>query len=132
MESFKVLLVDDEVEFVSTLAERLRIRGIDTLVATDGQEALGIVEKERPRVVVLDIMMPGIGGLDILRYIRDHYRGVEVILLTGRGSTREGVMGMNLGAFDFLLKPAKIEELIPRMMEAARRAGQETTEAEEA
>jgi DNA-binding response OmpR family regulator len=119
MADWTALLVDDEEEFVSTLAERLQLRGIDTRVATDGEHALEIVASERPRVVVLDIMMPGLGGLDILEIIRERHPGVEVILLTGRGSTKEGLQGMDLGAFDFLLKPAKIEELIPRMEAAA-------------
>jgi DNA-binding response OmpR family regulator len=122
MEDWKALLVDDEIEFVSTLAERLRLRGIDALVATEGQEALAIVERECPLVVVLDIMMPGLGGLDILRALRERHPEVQVILLTGRGSTKEGMQGMSLGAFDFLLKPAKIEELIPRMVAASRKA----------
>jgi len=122
MADWVALLVDDEEEFVSTLAERLRLRGIDTLVATDGERALEFVESHRPRVVVLDIMMPGLGGLDLLPIIRQRHPGVEVILLTGRGSTREGLQGMSLGAFDFLLKPVKIEELIPRMDAAAEKA----------
>jgi DNA-binding response OmpR family regulator len=81
--------------------------------------------------VVLDVMMPGLGGLDILKIIRERHPGVEVILLTGRGSTKEGLQGMSLGAFDFLLKPAKIEELIPRMEAAAKKATQEGGEAPE-
>jgi len=124
------LLVDDEEEFASTLAERLRLRGIETLVATGGRRALELVESERPAVVVLDIMMPGLGGLETLKIIRERHPGVEVILLTGRGSTREGLEGMDLGAFDFLLKPAKIEELIPRMEAAAERAARAEGEAE--
>ena len=122
MEDWTALLVDDEEEFVSTLAERLRLRDINALVATNGEHALELVEAERPLVVVLDIMMPGMGGLDILQIIRQRHPGVEVILLTGRGSTKEGLQGMSLGAFDFLLKPAKIEELIPRMEAAADQA----------
>jgi DNA-binding response OmpR family regulator len=131
MAEWTALLVDDEEEFVSTLAERLRLRDITTRVATDGERALEILESERPQVVVLDIMMPGLGGLDILKIIRERYRGVEVILLTGRGSTKEGLQGMSLGAFDFLLKPAKIEELIPRMEAAAEKAARQPGESPE-
>ena len=116
--NLKALLVDDEVEFVTTLAERLQIRGIKAQTATDGQEALSMIEKEKPLVVVLDIIMPGISGLKILEYIKKNYPEIQVILLTGRGSTKEGIEGMRLGAFDFLMKPVKIEELIPRMIEA--------------
>ena len=118
LENLKALLVDDEVEFVTTLAERLQIRGIQARTATDGQQALAMIESEKPQVVVLDIMMPGISGLEVLDYIKKNYPNIEVILLTGRGSTKEGIEGMQLGAFDFLMKPVKIEELIPRMLEA--------------
>ena len=118
LENLKALLVDDEVEFVTTLAERLQIRGIQARTATDGQQALAMIESEKPQVVVLDIMMPGISGLEVLDYIKKNYPKIEVILLTGRGSTKEGIEGMQLGAFDFLMKPVKIEELIPRMLEA--------------
>jgi DNA-binding NtrC family response regulator len=122
MEDWTALLVDDEEEFVTTLAERLELRGIKTLTATDGQEALGLIEAHRPPVVVLDLLMPGVSGLDILRHIKDNYTGIEVILLTGHGATREGIESMKLGSFDFLMKPVKIEELIPRMIEARRKA----------
>ena len=70
MENLKVLLVDDEEEFVSTLAERLQLRNITTLVATDGEEALQIIDTHKPPVVVLDVLMPGMGGLDVLRQIK--------------------------------------------------------------
>jgi DNA-binding response OmpR family regulator len=118
METLKVLLVDDEEEFVSTLAERLQLRDIVPLVATHGDQALDIVENERPPVVVLDLMMPGIGGLEVLQVIRRRHPHIQVILLTGRGSTQEGIKGMRLGAFDYLMKPVKIEELIRRMNDA--------------
>jgi DNA-binding response OmpR family regulator len=114
----KVLLVDDEVEFVRTLAERLQIRGIQALVATDGAEALQVVEEEMPQVVVLDVMMPGLGGLEVLHRLRENRPDIKVILLTGHGSTKEGIQGMRLGAFDYLMKPVRIEELILKMSEA--------------
>lgn len=122
LENLRALLVDDEVEFVSTLAERLQIRGIQARTATDGQEAIAVIESERPQVVVLDIMMPGIGGLEVLDHVKKNFPDIEVILLTGRGSTKEGIEGMRLGAFDFLMKPVKIEELIPKMIEAFKKA----------
>jgi len=118
MEKLKVLLVDDEEEFVSTLAERLEIRDIETLVAIDGDQALHMVEKDRPPLVVLDVLMPGIGGLDVLKQIKGRHPEIQVILLTGHGSTRDGMKGMRLGAFDYIMKPVKIEELINKMNEA--------------
>jgi len=125
MEKLKVLLVDDEEEFVTTLEERLQLREIETVIATDGDEALRIINAERPPVVVLDVMMPGIGGLDVLKQIKRNYPKIQVILLTGRGSTNDGIKGMRLGAFDYLMKPVKIEGLIQKMNEAFQVSKQE-------
>jgi two-component system OmpR family response regulator len=125
MEKLKVLLVDDEEEFVSTLSERLQLRNITTLVATDGEEALQIIDTDKPPVVVLDVLMPGMGGLDVLRQIKRSYPHIQVIILTGRGSTKEGIKGMRLGAFDYLMKPVKIEMLIQKMNKAFQAARQE-------
>lgn len=118
MKDIKVLLVDDEIEFVTTLAERLEMRDITTIVANDGASALRLIDKERPPVVVLDVMMPGISGLDVLKRIREDYPETKVILLTGRGSTKDGIEGMKLGAFDYLMKPVMIEGLIDKMNKA--------------
>lgn len=118
MEKFSVLLVDDEEEFVTTLAERLQLRDIVTLVATDGETALRIMETDHPPVVVLDVIMPGIGGLQVLQQIKRKNPDTQVILLTGRGSTKDGIRGMRLGAFDYLMKPVQIEGLIQKMNEA--------------
>jgi len=125
MENLKVLLVDDEEDFVSTLSERLQLRNITTLVATDGEEALRIIDTDKPPVVVLDVLMPGMGGLDVLRQIKRSYPHIQVIILTGRGSTKEGIKGMRLGAFDYLMKPVKIEMLMQKMNEAFQAAKQE-------
>jgi DNA-binding NtrC family response regulator len=125
MEKLKVLLVDDEEDFVSTLSERLQLRNITTLVATDGEEALQIIDTDKPPVVVLDVLMPGMGGLDVLRQIKRSYPHIQVIILTGRGSTKEGIKGMRLGAFDYLMKPVKIEMLMQKMNEAFQAAKQE-------
>lgn len=111
----KVLLVDDEEEFVTTLAERLELRGIQALVATDGEAALALIEADLPQIVILDIMMPGLGGLEVLKRIKVQNPQLPVILLTGRGSTKEGIQGMQLGAADYLMKPIDIEELIKKM-----------------
>ncbi len=120
MENWKVLLVDDEQEFVSTLAERLGLRGIDAAVASDGEEALRMVDDIRPQVVVLDLMMPGMSGVEVLQQIKSLYPETRVLLLTGHGSTREGIEGMRLGADDYLMKPINIDELIDKMKKAMR------------
>lgn len=115
MKDWKVLLVDDEKEFVVTLAERLGMRGIYTETAFDGEEALKKLQNYKPDVVVLDLMMPGISGLAVLEKIKKLYPEIAVILLTGIGSTNEGLTGMRLGAFDYLMKPLQIDELIQQI-----------------
>jgi DNA-binding NtrC family response regulator len=123
MEGWKVLLVDDEKEFVSTLAERLRLRGIQADETGSGEEALRLIAEAAPQVVVLDVMMPGMGGLEVLKRVKSTHPEIEVILLTGIGSTKEAVEGMKLGAFDFLMKPLQIEELIEKIRTAIEKAG---------
>jgi len=123
MAEYRVLLVDDEEEFVSALSERLMLRGIEVDSALNGEEALArLVEKEF-EVVILDVMMPGLGGLEVLRQIKSTHPDTQVILLTGHGSTREGIEGMRLGAFDYLIKPVDIEEMLEKMKEAAKTVG---------
>jgi DNA-binding NtrC family response regulator len=118
MEEWTVLLVDDEEEFISALAERLTFRGIQARTATNGEEALAAIAKEVPRVVVLDLMMPGMSGVEVLKHIRGTHPEIKVILLTGHGSTREGMEGMRLGAFDYLMKPLGIDELVEKLRSA--------------
>jgi DNA-binding NtrC family response regulator len=118
MNKVKVLLVDDEEEFVSALAERLDIRGIEAHVATDGEQALEMIENDTFQVIVLDVIMPGISGLEVLQRINAKQIDTVVILLTGHGSTKEGLEGMRMGAFDYLMKPLDIDDLISKMHEA--------------
>lgn len=118
MEGCNVLLVDDEQEFASTLAERLSLRGIRVRVANYGEEALQRIADEVPEVVILDLMMPGMSGLAVLDKIKRDHPDIRVILLTGLGSTGDGIEGMRLGAFDYLMKPVSIEELIQKIRDA--------------
>jgi DNA-binding NtrC family response regulator len=122
MAEYRVLLVDDEEEFVSALSERLMLRGIEVDSALNGEEALARMVEKEFEVVILDVMMPGLGGLEVLRQIRTTHPKTQVILLTGHGSTREGIEGMRLGAFDYLIKPVDIEEMLEKMKEAANKA----------
>jgi DNA-binding response OmpR family regulator len=115
MEKWKLLLVDDEVEFVSTLAERLVLRGIDVRTANSGEEALRQVLSDPPEVVVLDVMMPGMSGLEVLQRVKAQDPRIKVILLTGIGNPRDGAQGIRLGAFDYLMKPLQIEELLEKI-----------------
>ncbi len=113
--NIKVLLIDDEAEFVSTLAERLELRGYLAKTAEDGESGISMIEKEVFDIVVLDLMMPGLSGLETLRQIKIINSKIPVILLTGHGSTKEGMAGMRLGAFDYLMKPLDISELINKI-----------------
>ncbi len=114
----KILLVDDEQEFVQTLSERLKTRNLESSVVYDGEQALEFVKKDEPDVMVLDLMMPGIDGIEVLRRIKRDYPRVEVIILTGHGSKREEEMAEDLGAFAYLRKPVNID-LLARVMNEA-------------
>ncbi|MFO7554951.1 MAG: response regulator [Desulfobacterales bacterium] len=121
MDPIKILLVDDEHEFVTTLAERLELRNMKVSIAMDGETALGLAENDPPQVVVLDVMMPGLNGLEVLQKIKALDPRIQVILLTGHGATKDGIRGMQLGAFDYLIKPIDIDELIEKLNEAVKR-----------
>lgn len=121
MGGLKVMLVDDEQEFATTLAERLRMRGMETVTAFDGEQALRAIGQEKPDVVILDIMMPGMSGLQVLGKITEIAPGTPVILLTGIGSTTEGIAGMKIGAYDYLMKPLQIEELMDKISAAVKK-----------
>ncbi len=121
MGDLRVLVVDDEEELVSTLVERLTLRGIDAEGATNGASALDRIREKDFDVVVLDVKMPKIGGLEVMREIRAKSPGVQIILLTGRGSEKESEIGLKEGAFAYILKPFEIEGLISKMKEAVGR-----------
>jgi CheY-like chemotaxis protein len=119
----KVLLVDDERDFVHTLSERLQTRQLDSAVVYDGEEALAFIENEPPEVMVLDLKMPGINGLEVLRRVKRSHPQVEVIILTGHGSDKEENMAKELGAFAYLKKPVDIDVLAETMKAAYRKVG---------
>lgn len=114
----KVLLVDDEKDFLEALVARLRLRGFEAKGVGNGREALENLAEDQPDVVVLDLKMPGMDGLDVLRRIRIDYPEVEVVILTGHGSTEAGMEGVSLGAFAYLVKPVKLVELVEKVEEA--------------
>ncbi|MBT7086118.1 MAG: response regulator [Desulfobacterales bacterium] len=107
----KVLLVDDEREFVQTLSERLSIRDVGTHVVYDGGEALDFIEDEEPEVMILDLKMPGVDGFEVLRRAKNTNPDIEVIVLTGHGSEKDEKLCMEIGAFAYLQKPVDIEIL---------------------
>lgn len=121
MNSWNILLVDDEVDFIVTLAERLELRGVNARVVHDGESALKAVADNVPQVIVLDVMMPGMKGIEVLQKVKSEHPEVQVILLTGQGKTRDGIEGMRHGAFAYLTKPLDLEELIRTVNDAINR-----------
>jgi CheY-like chemotaxis protein len=107
----RVLLVDDEREFVQTLSERLQLRDMGSAVAYDGQSALELVNEDEPEVMIIDLKMPGIDGMEILRKVKATRPEIEVIVLTGHGSEADREKCMQLGAFAYMQKPVDIDQL---------------------
>ena len=118
MEKIKILLVDDEQEFVETLSERIRMREHDSDVALNGEQALKKMDDDLPDVVVLDLKMPGMDGMEVLRRIRKAYPKVQVIMLTGHGSEKDEEEARKLGAFEYLQKPVEIDTLMKKVKKA--------------
>lgn len=117
----KVLIVDDEKDFVQMFSLRLQAEGEKVSTAYSGKQALEVLSRVAIDVVILDIRMPGMDGIDTLKQIKSTYPLVEVILLTGHGSTETAVEGMKLGAFDYLMKPAEFEEIKLKLEKARQR-----------
>ena len=118
VETIRLLLVDDEDGFRQTIAKRLTKRGLAPDQAADGNECLSILEKKAMDVVVLDVKMPGMSGIEVLRNITDNYPKTAVILLTGHATASDGVEGIKSGAFDYLMKPIELEHLFNKIIQA--------------
>jgi DNA-binding NtrC family response regulator len=114
-----VLLVDDEEDFVRALAKRLGVRGLYVEVAGDGESAVEKVKEIDFGVVVLDLAMPGMDGLETLKYLREVDPDLQVVLLTGHGSNKLGVEAIKEGALDCLEKPAEFADLLAKIREAS-------------
>jgi DNA-binding NtrC family response regulator len=112
MATLRVLFVDDEEELVSTVVERLELRGIAATGVVSGEEALTRIEKQPFDVVVLDVRMPGLGGLEVIKRIKQSHPDLQVLLLSGHGAKEDATTGLRLGAFDYLQKPVDLEDLI--------------------
>jgi len=121
MENLRVLVVDDEADFLETIVKRLQRRKIDACGVDGGKKALEIVENERFDVVVLDILMPGMDGIETLKLLKKKKPFIEVIILTGHGSVESGLQGMQFGAFDYIMKPAELDELLEKIQQAYER-----------
>ncbi len=124
----RALFVDDELEFLELMQKRLARRGMEVVTAPDGKSALSMVEEnlasggEPFNIVVMDVRMPGMDGLETLRHMKQKAPGLPVILLTGHACMGVAVEGLDLGAYDYMLKPVSISELIIKMEEAVRSA----------
>jgi DNA-binding response OmpR family regulator len=116
--AIRVLVVDDEEDFLVPMVMRLKLRGLEAHGAGSGDEALEFLSEHEVDVVVLDVKMPGRGGLETLREIKLLSKPPEVIVLTGHGSEEFSRIGMELGAFDYLIKPVKLEDVIRRIEDA--------------
>ena len=118
MDSFSVLLVDDEEEFLQTLVKRLNKRNINASGIGNGEEALEILGRNPVDVVVLDVRMPGMDGIQTLKEIKKRFALIEVVMLTGHASMEVAIEGMEIGAFDYLMKPVDIDELVYKLQDA--------------
>jgi DNA-binding response OmpR family regulator len=120
MKEMKVRLVDDEQTFVKTLSERLQMRDLENETVYDGEQALSFVDDKEPDVMVLDLKMPGINGMEVLRRVTKKFPNMRVIILTGHGTDRDEEESRRLGVFDYLKKPIDIDVLVSRIKAAHR------------
>jgi DNA-binding response OmpR family regulator len=116
--TIRILIADDEVEFASTLATRLELRGYVTEIANSGEETLEAITRQVPDLLLLDLKMPDLDGLEVLAKLRENYKELKVIILTGHGSFSSGNQGMTLGAFDYIVKPVELSLLLEKITEA--------------
>jgi DNA-binding NtrC family response regulator len=114
----KVLIVDDDKDFLSIMAERMQMRGMQVVTATSAAEALNMLEEESFDAVLLDLMMPEMGGIEALQIMRRKQPEIQVIFLTGHPSVSKGVEAMKLGAMDFIPKPVDMRELTEKIKQA--------------
>lgn len=121
MDDLSVMIVDDEEDFLETLVKRLEKRDLKVIGAKSGEEALELLQESPVDVVVLDVKMPGMDGIEALKEIKRRHPLVEVVLLTGHASTEVAIKGMELGAFDYLMKPIGMDELLYKVQDAYER-----------
>lgn len=114
-DNIKVLIADDEVEFASTLVTRLQLRKFETTMVNSGGAALTAIQQSQPDVLLLDLKMPDIDGLEVLARLKVDYPQIKVIILTGHGSFEAGQEGMKLGAYDYVMKPVDLNRLIEKI-----------------
>ena len=111
----KVLIADDEIEFAATIVTRLKLRNFSASMANSGKAALAAIEEEQPDVLLLDLKMPDLDGLEVLASLKESYPDLAVIILTGHGSFEAGRQGMELGAYDYIMKPVDLKILMEKI-----------------
>lgn len=118
----KLLLIDDEIDFLDAMARRLKKRDFDVLKATSGMEAMEVLSNngEKIEVAILDVKMPGMDGIETLAEIKRKYPLIRVIMLTGHATVSSAIDGMKQGAFDYLMKPCDMDLLVKKVNEAAK------------
>jgi DNA-binding NtrC family response regulator len=121
MEKFSVLIVDDEEDFVETIVKRLRSKGLEAEGVHRGLEALELLEDTDFDVCVLDVRMPGMDGIETLREMKKKKPSMEVIMLTGHGSVESGIQGLQLGAYNYVMKPVPFPDLLQQIQQAYER-----------
>jgi DNA-binding NtrC family response regulator len=121
MEAMKIMLVDDEERFLSTTKKLLEKKGYSVMTAAGGEAALTSLGNHTVHVVILDVKMPGMDGIETLKEIKRRYPLVEVIMLTGHATVESAIDGMKCGAIDYLMKPIGVDELIEKASEAFER-----------
>ncbi len=118
MDKMTLMLVDDEERYLLTTAKLMEKKGIDVLTAQSGEQALDLLRTHEVHVVILDIKMPGMDGFKTLRAIKTLYPPVEVIFLTGHATMDSAIEGLQFGAFDYVMKPADIDDILAKACEA--------------
>ncbi len=118
MDKIRLLIVDDEVKFLDSIAQRLEMRDFDVTKATNGKDALEIARTQRFDLALLDLKMPGMNGKEVLEILKREHKFLEVIILTGHGSLDSAVECTRLGAFDYLPKPYELEKLLEKLQRA--------------
>jgi DNA-binding NtrC family response regulator len=121
MVKMRIMLVDDEERFLQTTKKMLAKKGYDAITVTSGEECLKKLENELVHVVILDVKMPGMDGVETLKHIKQKFPMIEVIMLTGHATAESAVEGLKLGATDYLTKPTNFEDLITKAEEAFNR-----------
>ena len=118
MEKIKILLVDDELDFLQAITERLALKGFDVIAASNGEEAIASAEKDLFDVAVVDFQMPGMDGTQVLKLLKERHKYLEIIMLTGHATIDSAVESTKLGAFKYLEKPYDFENLVETIQQA--------------